>query len=274
MELLHCSPAAVNKNFHFSWEPWWWWQNKGGWIASFSIDGDYLLCGVIETLQVWDLRSHRCVRILSTPREDYEEGVDIALNCLDLHDNIAVSGSNEGIIRVWNVTTKKFTKRLDCSHDGAVNSVKLVEYKEDQLFMLSGHDEGQLVVWRVHSPTNIGIRMLLNPYHNILWSIDISPKYVVTGSENCRIHVYKSEKIFEFEPTDEMVSKILKDHKEAVTCVNIKDEILVSGSRDKTIIIWKDETREEYVPKFTMIRIMRGHEDILHYVYQDDDRII
>ena len=51
----------------------------------------------------------------SHSREDYVEGVDIALNCLELSDNIAVSGSNEGIIRVWNMTTKRFTKRLDCS---------------------------------------------------------------------------------------------------------------------------------------------------------------
>ena len=109
-QLLECSPESVNKNFNFSWEPWWWWKNKGGWIASFATDGDYLLCGVIETLQVWDLRTSKCVRILSTPRDDYVQGVDIALNCLDLCDNIAVSGSNEGVIRVWNVTTKKFTK--------------------------------------------------------------------------------------------------------------------------------------------------------------------
>ena len=66
---LKCSPAEVilmsgqrsvltlvklqvNKNYHFSWEPWWWWKDKRGWIAAFAVDGDFLLCGVIETLQV------------------------------------------------------------------------------------------------------------------------------------------------------------------------------------------------------------------------------
>ena len=47
--------------------------------------------------------------ILTTPREDYVQGVDIALNCLDLVDNIAVSGSNEGVIRIWDIKTKQFT---------------------------------------------------------------------------------------------------------------------------------------------------------------------
>ena len=39
--------------------------------------------------------------ILSTPREDYVQGVDIALNCLDLLNSVAVSGSNEGVVRLW-----------------------------------------------------------------------------------------------------------------------------------------------------------------------------
>ena len=71
--VLKCSPAEVciglvtcleprtnqltpqvNKRFNFSWEPWWWWKDKRGWIAAFAVDGDFLLCGVIETLQVKD----------------------------------------------------------------------------------------------------------------------------------------------------------------------------------------------------------------------------
>ena len=38
------------------------------------------------------------------------QGVDIALNCLDLMDTVAVSGSNEGIIRVWNTVSRKLTR--------------------------------------------------------------------------------------------------------------------------------------------------------------------
>ena len=69
--LLNCSPEAVNKNFNFSWEPWWWWKNKGGWIAGFAIHKNLLICGVIETLQLWNLETNKCEAILSTPRDDY-----------------------------------------------------------------------------------------------------------------------------------------------------------------------------------------------------------
>ena len=83
-----------------------------------------------------------------------------------------------------------------CSDYGAVNSIKLLEFNGVQ-FMLSGHDEGQLVIWKVHSTTNIGIWKISNPYQNILWCIDTSPKYVVTCSENSKILVYKTEAIFD-----------------------------------------------------------------------------
>ena len=80
--LLNCSPEAVNRDFNFSWEPWWWWKNKGGWIAGFAIHKNYLLCGVIETLQLWDLDTNKCEAILSTPRDDY---VQVTVSCRKVH---------------------------------------------------------------------------------------------------------------------------------------------------------------------------------------------
>ena len=107
--LLNCSPEAVNRDFNFSWEPWWWWKNKGGWIAGFAIHKNYLLCGVIETLQLWDLDTNKCEAILSTPRDDYVQ-VRVKISCLKsaslsryLVNDIAVSGSNEGK-RYWTIS--------------------------------------------------------------------------------------------------------------------------------------------------------------------------
>ena len=94
--LLCCAPSEVNKTFGFSWNPNWFWANQDGWICSFKVQGDLLLVGVIETLQVilvnntinldilkvWNLSSSSCVAILETPRDDLVPGVDFALNCL------------------------------------------------------------------------------------------------------------------------------------------------------------------------------------------------
>ena len=50
--LLCCTPSQVNKTFGFSWSPNWFWANQDGWICSFKVQGELLLVGVIETLQV------------------------------------------------------------------------------------------------------------------------------------------------------------------------------------------------------------------------------
>ena len=55
--LLCCAPSEVNKTFGFSWNPNWFWANQDGWICSFKVQGDLLLVGVIETLQVMPVNS-------------------------------------------------------------------------------------------------------------------------------------------------------------------------------------------------------------------------
>jgi len=275
---LCCAPVDVNKNFGFEWSPWWQWKNQGGWIASFSFDEKYLLCGVIETLQVWDLDSSECVGIFETPRDDIIAGVDIALNCLDLLGDIAVSGSNEGIIRVWNIKTGKYCKRLECSEYGAVDALKLF-----QNFLLSGHDDGQLIIWLVKSPHEVILVSTLVHHTDILWGLDISTKYVVSCSEDKSVAVYLHSDIFPEIPKCDInlsinnkenlsvpghLSSRLVGHTAAVTFVSVECDLVVSGSRDKTVRVWQIDSSG-----YTVIRVLVGHTELVHYVAQDQDRI-
>ena len=275
---LCCAPADVNKNFDFEWNPWWQWKNQGGWIASFTFDEKYLLCGVIETLQVWELESGDCVSILETPRDDIIVGVDIALNCLDLLGDVAVSGSNEGIIRVWDIKSGKYCKRLDCSEYGAVDALKL-----HMSFLLSGHDDGQLIVWLVKSKDEIILISTLVHHTDILWGLDISAKFVVTCSEDKSVAVYLHSDIFpsSSQPNKNQSSHVkdslsipghltsrLVGHTEAVTCVSLEEDIVVTGSRDRTVRVWQLDTST-----YTVLNVLSGHTELVHYVTQDQDRI-
>ena len=64
-------------------------------------------------------------------------------------------------------------------------------------------------------------------------------------------------------------------HGDAVTCVSIKEKVLVSGSRDHKVILWinRAQDEEEEDPDFSMLKIFSGHEEILHFVSQDEDRV-
>ena len=170
--------------------------------------------------------------ILSTPREDYVPGVDIALNCLDLLNSVAVSGSNEGVVRLWDTQSATMKQRLDWSEFGAVNSVKLLS--QGELHLLSGHDDGQLVVSRV-SPDTVTTVKIISQHQDILWSIDVTSQYVTTCSEDATVAVYRREETLANPVVSQEACYHLTGHTSAVTSVSLAANILVSGSRDRTV---------------------------------------
>ena len=98
---------------------------------------------------------------------------------------------SSGVIRVWDVAERKLTRRLDCSDYGAVNSVRLVPGDQGAPgHLLSGHDDGQLVIWSILSARIINLVNVIAAFDNILWCIDFTDEYVVAGSEDKNIAVY------------------------------------------------------------------------------------
>ena len=99
-----------------------------------------------------------------------------------------------GVIRVWDVAERKLTRRLDCSDYGAVNSVRLVPGDEGAPgHLLSGHDDGQLVIWSIISARVINLVRINQQFSNILWCIDFSDEYVAACSEDTNITVFDKE---------------------------------------------------------------------------------
>ena len=238
--------------------------------------------------------------ILSTPREDYVLGVDIALNCLDLLNSVAVSGSNEGVVRLWdtqvrfsiisshfNITFQSGTMkhRLDWSEFGAVNSVKLISSGEE-LHLLSGHDDGQLVVSRV-SPETVSTVKIISQHQNILWSIDVTSQLVATCSEDATVAVYSREETLTSPGLSPEPRYQLTGHTSAVTSLSLSGNILASGSRDRTVIVWALRAPGSHYSVLAVLQVFvilsplltssllshQGHQEILHYVAQDQDRI-
>ena len=89
---------------------------------------------------------------------------------------------------------RKLTRRLDCSHYGAVNSVRLVPGDQGAPgHLLSGHDDGQLVIWSIISARVINLVSVNQQFRNILWCIDFSDEYVAACSEDMTITVTDKE---------------------------------------------------------------------------------
>ena len=90
-------------------------------------------------------------------------------------------------------------RRLDCSSYGAVNSVRLVSTDSAPSHLLSGHDDGQLLVFRITSSSSreaeVALAAVIAASTNILWCIDLSPGLVVSCSEDRTIAVYRRGQI-------------------------------------------------------------------------------
>ena len=125
--------------------------------------------------------------------------------------------------------------RLDWSEFGAVNSVKLIS--QGELHLLSGHDDGQLVVCRV-SPESVSTVKIISQHENILWSIDVSSLYVASCSEDATVAVYSREETLSRPGLSPRPSYRLTGHTSAVTSVSLSGNILASGSRDRTVRVW------------------------------------
>ena len=95
-------------------------------------------------------------------------------------------------------------RRLDCSSYGAVNSVRLVSTASAPSHLLSGHDDGQLLVFRITSSSSreaeVALAAVIAASTNILWCIDLSPGLVVSCSEDRTIAVYRRGRILSLRP--------------------------------------------------------------------------
>ena len=263
--LLGCESLDL-KSQNITWEPFWL-NQYNGWICGFKFDYKHLIVGVIDTVQVWDIKTRKCLSILQTPPDDIVRGVDIALNALDMRGNVIVVGSNEGIIRVWELNSARFSRRLECSEYGAVNSLKFGG--ENVLF--SGHDEGQVMVWNVLSCEIIHLVKVIQDHSNITWCLDVTEKFLVSCSEDCTIAVYNlpvDTNSFGEAYNSLAVAYKAVGHEQAVTCLKLQGALLVSGSRDKTVRLWRLSS-----DNYQALIVLQGHQELILCVNLDEERI-
>ena len=115
-------------------------------------------------------------------------------------------------------------RRLDCSSYGAVNSVRLVSTDSAPSHLLSGHDDGQLLVFRITSSSSSGeaevaLAAVIAASTNILWCIDLSPGLVVSCSEDRTIAVYRRGQILSLRPPQPELS--VRESKDMATKLQV-----------------------------------------------------
>lgn len=152
------------------------------------------------------------------------------INAVAFHpvdDNIVVSGDQNGLIRVWNMTRNKTSLTLD----GGPDEIVSMAVSPDGQYVASGSDDKTIRVWNL---TTGALLQTLTDHDLLVSAVAFSPdgRLLVSSSYD------ESVKVWAW--TQGLALCTLKGHSGFVNSVAVTDggNTLVSGGYDGTIRLW------------------------------------
>jgi WD40 repeat protein len=178
-----------------------------------------------KTLQVWDLETGVCLRVL-------EGHTDEVTSVSVIPDGrLAVSSSFDKTLRVWDLETGVCLRVLE----GHTKWVRSVSVTPDSQHAVSGSDDETVRVWDLE--TGVCLRVLKGHTGRVR-SVSVTPdsRHVISAGSDMTVRVWDIEV--------GTCLKVLEGHTDEVTCVSVTSEgdRAVSVSWDKTARVWDLET--------------------------------
>ncbi|XP_062448106.1 F-box and WD repeat domain containing protein 10B [Rhea pennata] len=130
-------------------------NEKEGFVLSASFD---------LSIRCWDIYSGVCMKIFN--------GHSGTITCLDLYKHKFVSGAKDGMVKVWDLESRKCLKTL--KHNNIVWVVKM-----DSTRIVSGCDKGLVKVWYADTGTLIKV---LEGHQGPVKCLSFDQWHLVTGS--------------------------------------------------------------------------------------------
>ncbi|XP_009672186.2 F-box and WD repeat domain containing protein 10B isoform X3 [Struthio camelus] len=130
-------------------------NEKKGFVLSASFD---------LSIRCWDIYSGACTKIF--------HGHSGTITCLDLYKDKFVSGAKDGMVKVWDLESRKCLKTL--KHNNTIWVVKM-----DGTHVVSGCDKGLVKVWYADTGTLIKI---LEGHQGPVKCLSFDQWHLVTGS--------------------------------------------------------------------------------------------
>nr|CAB3245449.1 F-box/WD repeat-containing protein 7-like [Phallusia mammillata] len=153
-----------------------------------------------------------------------------AVTCIKLKNNLLLTGCNDGIIRIFNVSTGKCLGHLFVEIE-IKSPVRFLDF--DGKKAVAGYDNKSIKIWNV---MNGKCLYVLVGHHDELVSLYCYQKYAVTTSWDESIRVWDIEA--------GRCIHVLLGHTEVVHCSKLNEQYVVSGGGDKVIKIWPMDVGE------------------------------
>uniref|UniRef100_A0A8C8S6I4 Neutral sphingomyelinase activation associated factor n=1 Tax=Pelusios castaneus TaxID=367368 RepID=A0A8C8S6I4_9SAUR len=181
-----------------------------------------------STVKVW-----HCVpaEVLSTKRHHFELLAelehDVSVNTINLNaaNAMLVSGTKEGTISIWDISTATVLHQLAC-HSGTVYDAA---FSPDSRHLLSSGEDGCFKVIDVQTGMLISSMVSEQPQRCFKWD----GHTVLSGSQSGELLVW-----------DLLAGKVIeriKGHTGAVTCMWMNEQCssIITGGEDRQIMFWK-----------------------------------
>jgi len=151
-------------------------------------------------------------------------------------DQLALSGSDNKAVKLWNVITRKEIRSFE-GHAGGITSVC---FSPDGHYLLSGSEDNSIKLWNSQSGNEI---QSFNGHSSTVTSVCFSPdgRYVLSGSWDNTLKLWdlqNGDAIKTFEGHNDFVSSV---------CFSRDGRYAISGSCDKTIKLWDILSGQEVV---------------------------
>lgn len=197
-------------------------------------------------------------------------GHSAPVTCFYASSTILVSGSCDGMMKVWDMKTKKCTISIRTGDAGLTG----LQFDEKLNLLVTSSTDGQAKVWELAA---LNLKTTLSGHKVSISAMKFHQNILATASADHCVKVWDLRA--------GTLLKTLRGHTDEVLCVDIVGDTIVAGAADGTLLEWnhseKSPTPRAYPlpPSFTpspitsvhfdgVNTIIAGREDGLILVYQ------
>ncbi|KAF6100435.1 neutral sphingomyelinase activation associated factor [Phyllostomus discolor] len=156
---------------------------------------------------------------------ELEHDVSVDTISLNAASTLLVSGTREGTVTIWDLTTATVLHQIPC-HSGIVCDTA---FSPDSRHVLSTGEDGGLNVIDVQTGTLISSMTSDEPQRCFIWDGNT----VLSGSQSGELLVW--------DLLGGKISEKIQGHKGAVTCIWMNEQCssIITGGKDRQIMFWK-----------------------------------
>jgi WD40 repeat protein len=190
-----------------------------GEVHSLACNEDYICAGLRQgIIQVFDLNTDESFELKSHT---------LAVNSLYLSDTKLISGAQDSIVTVWDLSSRSQQANLP-AHDGVITSVAV----HDACLYTCSIDQ-KLKQWDINSVKMLNEAVFSSAVCCIKIKKDL---YVGTEEGDIEVLSYNLEKLYH-----------MTGHLDAVWCIDLFNDVMVSSSYDGTIRLWDTASKNSEV---------------------------